>query len=206
MTARKEHWDKVYETKQPHEASWTQELPKTSLEFIHSFNLSKSASIIDIGGGDSKLVDYLLNEGFENVSVLDISEKAIERAKQRLGDMAMKVNWIVCDVTEFHPTANYDCWHDRAAFHFLTTATDIDAYMNTARQAVKNFMVIGTFSDKGPKKCSMLDVHQYSEEQLQEQLHNGFDKLKCVTEDHTTPFKTKQNFLFCSFKRNNKQD
>ena len=201
MTTRKEHWEKVYETKQPHEVSWTQELPKTSLEFLHSFNLPKTASIIDIGGGDSKLVDYLLNEGYEDVSVLDISAKAIERAKQRLGNKAQMVNWIVSDVTEFNPAKTYDCWHDRAAFHFLTTATDIDTYLNTARQSVKNFMVIGTFSDKGPKKCSMLDVHQYTEEQLQEQLHNGFEKIKCVTEDHTTPFNTTQNFLFCSFKR-----
>ena len=201
MTTRKEHWEKVYETKQPHEVSWTQELPKTSLEFLHSFNLPKTASIIDIGGGDSKLVDYLLDEGYEDVSVLDISAKAIERAKQRLGNKAQMVNWIVSDVTEFIPAKTYDCWHDRAAFHFLTTATDIDTYLNTARQSVKNFMVIGTFSDKGPKKCSMLDVHQYTEEQLQEQLHNGFEKIKCVTEDHTTPFNTTQNFLFCSFKR-----
>lgn len=206
MENRKEHWEKVYASKQPHEVSWTQELPQTSLDFVHSFNLSRTASIIDIGGGDSKLVDYLLAEGFENITVLDISEKAIERSKQRLGGKAEKVNWIVSDVTEFHPATTYDCWHDRATFHFLTTATDIDTYLNTARQAVKKFMVIGTFSDKGPKKCSMLDVHQYTEEQLQEQLHDGFDKLKCVTEDHTTPLHATQNFLFCSFKRNELQD
>src|ERR1041385_8145301 len=103
METRKEHWEKVYQTKQPHEISWRQELPKLSLDFIHSFNLPHTASIIDIGGGDSKLVDYLLNEGFENISVLDISEKALERAKQRLGERATKVNWIVSDITEFHP-------------------------------------------------------------------------------------------------------
>ncbi len=201
MTTRKEHWEKVYSTKQPHEVSWTQELPKTSLDFVHSFNLPKTASIIDIGGGDSKLVDYLLDEGFENITVLDISEKAIERAKQRLGGKAAKVVWIVSDVTEFQPTTSYDCWHDRATFHFLTTSSDIDTYLNTARQAINKFMVIGTFSDKGPKKCSMLDVHQYNEDELQEQLENGFEKIKCVTEDHTTPFNTTQNFLFCSFKK-----
>lgn len=201
MENRKEHWERVYSTKQPHEVSWTQELPKTSLDFIHSFNLPKTASIIDIGGGDSKLVDYLLDEGFQNVSVLDISEKAIERAKQRLGDKATKVNWIVSDVTAFHPTTTYDCWHDRATFHFLTSTDDINTYLTIARQAVKGFMAVGTFSDKGPKKCSMLDVHQYTEEELEKQLMNGFEKLKCVTEDHTTPFNTTQNFLFCSFKR-----
>lgn len=201
MGSKKEHWEKVYETKQPHEVSWTQEVPKTSLDFIHSFNLPKTASIIDIGGGDSRLVDHLINEGFQNISVLDISEKAIERAKLRLGDKASKVNWIVSDVTEFHPTTTYDCWHDRATFHFLTDPKDIDTYLATARGAVKSYMAIGTFSDKGPKKCSMLDVHQYTEEELQDQLKNGFEKLKCVTEDHTTPFDTTQNFLFCSFKR-----
>lgn len=202
METRKEHWENVYTTKQPNEVSWTQDLPKTSLDFVHSFNLSKLASIIDIGGGDSKLVDCLLDEGFQNISVLDISEKAIERAKKRLGKRAMKVNWIISDITEFRPSATYDCWHDRATFHFLTSSEDMNTYINTARLSVNGFMVIGTFSDKGPKKCSMLDVHQYTEEELQQQLKDGFEKIKCVTEDHTTPFNTTQNFLFCSFKRN----
>lgn len=201
MVSRKEHWEKVYATKQPHEVSWTQELPKTSLDFIHSFNLSKTARIIDIGGGDSKLVDYLLSEGYQNISVLDISANAIERAKQRLGDKATKVNWIVSDVTEFHPSTTYDCWHDRATFHFLTSAEEINTYLTIAQQTVTGFMAIGTFSDKGPEKCSMLDIHQYTEEELQLLLQNGFEKLRCVTEDHITPFNTAQNFLFCSFKK-----
>ena len=152
------------------------------------------------------IVDYLLDEGFENISVLDISSNAIERAKQRLGSKATKVNWIVSDVTEFHPSTSYDCWHDRATFHFLTSSDDMNTYLSTARQAVNGFMIIGTFSDKGPKKCSMLDVHQYKEEELQQQLQDGFEKVKCVTEDHTTPFKTTQNFLFCSFKRTDLHD
>ncbi|MFZ4544521.1 MAG: class I SAM-dependent methyltransferase [Saprospiraceae bacterium] len=198
---RKEHWEHVYASKQAHEVSWTQELPKTSLDFLHSFNLPKNASIIDIGGGDSKLVDYLLAEGYENISVLDISETAIEKARQRLGDKANQVNWIVSDVTEFQPMTTYDCWHDRATFHFLTESKDLEKYLSTARQTVNAYMVIGTFSDHGPKKCSMLDVHQYTEEELQAQLKNGFKKLKCLTEDHVTPFNTVQNFLFCSFKR-----
>lgn len=201
MESRKEHWEKVYSTKQPNEVSWTQEIPKTSLDFFHSFNLPKTSNIIDIGGGDSNLVDYLLNEGYENISVLDISETAINKAKRRLGEKAVKVNWIVSDVTEFKPTSNYDCWHDRATFHFLTSSEDMNTYLETARRAVNGYMVIGTFSDKGPKKCSMLDVHQYTEEELQQQLSDGFSKLKCLTEDHKTPFDTIQNFLFCSFKR-----
>ena len=201
METRKDHWEKVYSTKQPNEVSWMQELPKTSLDFVHSFNLPKSANIIDVGGGDSKLVDYLLDEDFQNITVLDISEKAIERAKQRLGERATKVNWIISDITEFRPSDTYDCWHDRATFHFLTSTDDMNSYLSIARQSVKGFMIIGTFSDKGPKKCSMLDVHQYTEKELEQQLQNGFEKLKCVTEDHTTPFNTTQNFLFCSFKR-----
>ncbi len=201
MENRKEHWEKLYSTRQPHEFSWTQELPKTSLAFIHSFNLEKSASIIDIGGGDSKLVDHLLEEGYENISVLDISEVAIERAKERLGERAQRVNWIVSDVTDFQPSINFDCWHDRATFHFLTDKKDINSYLSTARKVVKHFMAIGTFSDKGPKQCSLLDVHQYTEAELQQQLKDGFEKIKCVTEDHITPFRTAQNFLFCSFKR-----
>lgn len=202
METRKEHWEKVYSTKQPHEVSWTQELPKTSLDFVHGFNLPKSANIIDIGGGDSKFVDYLLDEGYENVSVLDISEKALEKAKQRLGEKAAKVKWIVSDITRFRPSTTYDLWHDRATFHFLTTPAQITTYLTTAKQAVKNYLVIGTFSDKGPEKCSGLDVHRYTEEELQQQLNGNFEKIKCVTEGHTTPFNTVQNFLFCSFKRN----
>jgi trans-aconitate methyltransferase len=201
MKNRKEHWENVYVTKQPNEVSWTQEIPKTSLDFVHSFNLSKSSRIIDIGGGDSKLVDYLLEEGYENISVLDISATAIEKAKKRLGEKATKINWIVSDVTQFHPSTSYDCWHDRATFHFLTATNDINTYLTIAQRAVTGFMAIGTFSDKGPKKCSMLDVHQYTEEELQQQLSVGFKKIKCVTEDHITPFQTTQNFLFCSFKR-----
>jgi len=201
MTDRKQHWENVYATKQPDQVSWTQEIPKTSLDFVRSFNLPKSARIIDVGGGDSNLVDYLLEEGFQNVSVLDISSNAIERAKQRLGSKAANVNWIVTDVTEFQPSTTYDCWHDRATFHFLTSKEEINSYLQTAREAVTGYLAIGTFSDKGPKKCSMLEVHQYNEEELQLQLQNGFEKLKCVTEDHTTPFNTTQNFLFCSFKR-----
>lgn len=200
MANRKEHWEQVYATKQPHEVSWTQELPQTSIDFLHSFNLPKTASIIDIGGGDSKLVDYLLHEGYENISVLDISENAIHRAKQRLGERAQKVNWIVSDVTEFHPQVSYDCWHDRATFHFLTSSEDVNAYLTAARNSVNSFMVIGTFSNKGPKKCSMLDVHQYTEEELQKELSAGFEKIKCITEDHVTPFNTSQSFLFCSFR------
>jgi purine-nucleoside phosphorylase len=195
------YWDKIYSLKQPNELSWTQEIPKTSLDFIHSFGLTRSAKIIDIGGGDSRLADYLLDEGFENITVLDISDKALGKAKQRLGDRAGKINWIVSDITEFKPDNTFDVWHDRATFHFLTTSEQVAKYMDTARSSVSGFMTIGTFSDSGPERCSGLPVKQYSEEKLTTELQNGFDKIRCITEDHITPFNTAQNFLFCSFKR-----
>ncbi len=199
---RKLHWDKVYETKTPDQVSWTQEVPKTSLDFINSFILDRSANIIDIGGGDSTLVDNLLDLGFENISVLDISVRAIEKAKVRLGPKAEKVNWIVSDITEFEPQAKYEVWHDRATFHFLTEADQIKKYLETARNSISGYLILGTFSDNGPTKCSGLDINQYNETALTALLENGFDRLRCITEDHITPFETKQNFLFCSFKRN----
>lgn len=195
------HWDTVYKTKEPNQVSWTQDIPKTSLDFIHSFDLTKTAKIIDIGGGDSKLVDYLLDEGFENITVLDISVEALNKAKKRLGDNAQKINWIVSDITEFQPDTTFDLWHDRATFHFLTASDQVKKYIDTARNSVSGFLIIGTFSDNGPEKCSGLQVKQYSEEKLTAVLQKDFDKIKCLTEDHITPFGTTQNFLFCSFKR-----
>lgn len=198
---RKNHWETVYETKNPNEVSWTQEIPKTSLDFIKSFDLTKKSKIIDIGGGDSKFVDFLIEEGFENITVLDISAKAIEKAKARLGINAEKVNWIVSDITEFETNETFEVWHDRATFHFLTSEEQIQKYMETARKSVSGYLTVGTFSENGPKKCSGLDIKQYSEETLTAEMENGFEKIKCITEDHTTPFETKQNFIFCSFKR-----
>ncbi|HRW43655.1 MAG TPA: class I SAM-dependent methyltransferase [Flavobacteriaceae bacterium] len=198
---RKNHWEKVYQTKNPDQVSWTQEIPKTSLEFIHSLGLNKNAKIIDIGGGDSKLVDHLLNEGYHNITVLDISDKAIEKAKKRLGENATKVNWIVSDITEFEPHSSFDVWHDRATFHFLTSEEQIKKYIKIATKCVSGYLIIGTLSSDGPKKCSGLDIKQYNEEELSSTLKNGFDKIQCVTEDHLTPFDTTQNFLFCSFKK-----
>jgi SAM-dependent methyltransferase len=200
-TTTQNHWDTVYKTKDPRQVSWTQAVPVTSLNFIHSFGLPKTAKIIDIGGGDSKLADYLLEEGYENITVLDISAQALNKAKKRLGDKAKKINWVVSDVTEFKPTTTFDVWHDRATFHFLTTGEQIAKYLNIAKKSVAGFLTIGTFSESGPQKCSGLQTRQYSEEKLAAELQNGFDKIRCITEDHTTPFDTKQNFLFCSFKR-----
>ena len=197
----KKHWETVYKTKQPNEVSWTEDIPQTSLDFIHSFEVPKTAKIIDIGGGDSKLVDFLLDEGYEDITVLDISEASLKRAKKRLGNKSKKVTWVVSDVTLFTPQTKFDVWHDRATFHFLTTQEQINKYLAIARKAVSGYVTIGTFSTNGPSKCSGLTIKQYSEDQLQRELSNGFNKIRCINEDHITPFKTIQNFLFCSFKR-----
>lgn len=195
------HWETVYQTKKPDQVSWTQEIPKTSLDFIRSFGLSKKAKIIDIGAGDSKLVDHLLDEGFEDITVLDISSQALEKAKKRLGNKAQKVKWIVSDIRNFKPEATFDIWHDRATFHFLTTKKEVSQYLKIAQNAISGYLTLGTFSHEGPQKCSGLTIKQYNEEELNHVFQKGFEKLKCITEDHITPFDTKQNFVFCSFRR-----
>jgi len=203
-TNRKNHWETVYETKNPDQVSWTQETPKTSLEYIHSFGLNKDAKIIDIGGGDSKLVDHLLHAGFKNITVLDISEKALEKAKKRLGEKAKNVNWIVSDITTFVPETSFDVWHDRAVFHFLTTPEDIEKYVTIVTKTVTGYLIMGTFSENGPTKCSGLEIKQYNEEKLTTVFKKEFKKTACIIEDHKTPFDTIQNFLFCSFKKASK--
>ncbi|MFV0162357.1 class I SAM-dependent methyltransferase [Empedobacter stercoris] len=191
----------MYDVKTPQEVSWTQEKPETSLNFIQSFSVDKTAKIIDVGGGESKLVDFLLEEGYENISVLDISANALEKAKKRLGDRAKKVNWIVADITEFEPTEQYDVWHDRAVFHFLTEDNDIKKYQDLVSKAVKGKMVIGTFSTNGPLKCSGLEIKQNDEISLTSTFAADFEKIECFTIDHITPFDTIQNFIFCSFNK-----
>jgi 2-polyprenyl-3-methyl-5-hydroxy-6-metoxy-1,4-benzoquinol methylase len=200
---RKKHWENIYNTKELNELSWFQPTPETSLDFFKQFNVPATAKIIDIGGGDSYLVDYLLDIGYQNITVLDISETSIERAKQRLGERAAKVKWIVADAVTFKPTEKYDFWHDRAAFHFLTDEQEISDYLETAQQSInpKGVLVIGTFSEEGPKKCSGIEIKQYSETTMTNLLKKHFEKIKCITVDHKTPFDTFQNFIFCSFRK-----
>ena len=197
----KKHWDNIYDTKSSDQVSWAQEVPKTSLDFIRSFRLPKTANIIDIGGGDSNLVDYLLEEGYKNISVLDISSSALAKSKKRLGDKAKNVTWIVSDISEFEPDKNYDLWHDRAAFHFLTTADRISKYLTLVNKHVNGYLIIGTFSKEGPEKCSGLDIKQYSEVGLTKEFEEGFENILCVKEDHITPQNAQQNFLYCSFRK-----
>lgn len=197
----KAHWENVYTTKQPHEVSWTQERPETSLQMIVELGLPRIAAIIDIGGGDSRLAECLLDAGYTDITVLDISAKALERAKERMGDKAGRIKWIVSDILDFEPTREYDLWHDRAAFHFLNTPAQVDKYRQVVQNCAFGHLIIGTFSDNGPAKCSGLDVTQYNERSLQKVFEEKFLHLDCRREDHITPFNTTQNFLFCTFWR-----
>lgn len=202
---RKRHWDNIYQTKELKDVSWYQTIPETSLDFFKQFDVPTTAKVIDVGGGDSFLVDNLLDLGYQDISVLDISEAAIERAKKRLGAKAKNVKWIIADAATFEPTEKYDFWHDRAAFHFLTDEQDISNYLKTAQENINptGILVIGTFSEQGPKKCSGIEIKQYSEKTMTDQLKIlfEFEKIKCITVDHRTPFDTIQNFIFCSFRK-----
>jgi ubiquinone/menaquinone biosynthesis C-methylase UbiE len=204
MKDSKIHWDRIYSTKTSKELSWTQSLPQTSLDFLHNLNIPKNSPIIDVGGGESVFVDCLLREGYTDITVLDISEKALANSRERLGPLdASRVQWIVSDITAFAPTRKYHFWHDRATFHFLTSESQIAGYISLASRAIdpQGFMMIGTFSENGPAKCSGLPVVQYSEDFLSSTLATNFMKIRCITEDHETPFHTFQNFLFCSFRK-----
>ena len=200
---KKKHWETIYQTKQFEEVSWFQPTPETSLSFFKQLNIPTSAKIIDIGGGDSFLVDNLLDLNYQDLTVLDISATALDKAKQRLGERADKVKWIVADVATFRPTEKYDFWHDRAAFHFLTQELEIENYLNTVQKSIQptGVFVIGTFSEQGPEKCSGIEIKQYSETTMTDRLSEFFEKIKCIKVDHKTPSDAIQNFIFCSFKK-----
>jgi SAM-dependent methyltransferase len=197
----KKHWENIYATKGMQEVSWFQEVPQASLDLIASLRLKKDAAIIDVGGGDGFLVDNLLDLGYTNITVLDISENAINRAKERLGELAEKVKWIVSDITEFVPSEKYDVWHDRAVFHFLTQEKDINNYKELVGSAVSGYFLLATFSDEGPNKCSGLEICKYSELDLQKQFKGTFNVVDSFKENHNTPFETIQNFTFSVFRK-----
>ncbi|MBC7411190.1 MAG: methyltransferase domain-containing protein [Bacteroidia bacterium] len=203
MSTNKTHWENVFATKAETEVSWFQVYPTTSMEFVELFNMPLDANIIDVGGGDSHFVDALLSKGYTNVHVLDISANAIQKAQQRLGENASKVIWIVSDIVDYVPTVKFDFWHDRAAFHFLTNADNVYKYVATAETAINpnGYLILGTFSENGPEKCSGLTIQQYNETSMSARFEVAFNRIKCITENHTTPFNTVQNFLFCSFQK-----
>jgi len=189
---KKKHWENIYQTKELTEVSWYEPVPQTSLDFLKQYNIGFGAKIIDIGGGDSFFVDHLLKLGYSDITVLDISQQAISKAKKRLGRDASKVNWIVSDITDFKPGCKYDFWHDRAAFHFLTQDHDINSYLLSAKEGLseQGILAIGTFSESGPSKCSGIEIKQYSEASLKGQFSSGFEMVNSFTTDHKTPFKT----------------
>jgi SAM-dependent methyltransferase len=200
---RKNHWEKIYQTKEFQEVSWYQATPAISLDFLTQFDIPLTARIIDVGGGDSFFVDCLLDQGYQDITVLDISETALAKARKRLGDRAALIKWIVADIADFHPFEKYDFWHDRATFHFLTEEQEIENYIRIVQQSIspKGILVLGTFSENGPQKCSGIEIKQYSETTMTNRLKQFFEKVKCFHVDHRTPFDTVQNFIFCSFRK-----
>ena len=198
---KKQHWENIYSTKELNEVSWYQPVPETSLNFIKELNIPSDAKIIDMGGGDSFLVDHLLDLGYSNITILDISEAALNRAKKRLGDKSSLVKWIISDASKFSPTEKYDVWHDRAAFHFLTSEEDLQNYIASLDKGLneKGKVIIGTFSLEGPTKCSGIEIKQYSEESLIHRFSTLLTKIDSKIVNHPTPFDTVQNFVFCTF-------
>jgi SAM-dependent methyltransferase len=200
---RKSHWESVYTTKRENEVSWFQEDPAPSLELIGLARPTPETAIVDIGGGASRLVDSLLDRGFDRVTVLDISAAALDAARTRLGERASQVQWIVADITQWHPARTFDLWHDRAAFHFLTDPADRSAYVTRMRQAIRpgGHVVIGTFATDGPERCSGLPVNRYDEAGRASELGEGFELMGSRRHEHSTPWHSAQRFLFCVFLR-----
>ena len=196
----KTHWDKVYRTKPPDTVSWYRAHLEHSLELIGRVAPDLSAAIIDVGGGESTLVDDLLAKGYRNITVLDISPTAIEVARKRLGELARQVTWLAADVTQAElPPRRYDVWHDRAVFHFLTAADQRAAYVRRVAESMKpgGHVIVATFGPEGPEKCSGLDVVRYDADSLHDEFGAHFRLMESATELHQTPFGTTQQFLYC---------
>ncbi len=202
-TERKKHWETVFQTKDTTKVSWYQPVPETSLKLIEKLNLSKSARIIEVGSGDSFLGDFLIEKGYSEITLLDISEKALETVKNRFASKKHRVRFLAGDVVSFSTFEKYDLWHDRAVFHFLTDENDIRKYVENVSEhlVTGGYLVLGAFSDKGPEMCSGLKVQQYSEKLLVDKFCDNFRKIECFTENHETPSHSIQNFLFCIFRK-----
>ena len=199
MDSRK-HWEGVYSSKAPEAVSWYAPHLETSLGLIERAAAGYSASIIDVGGGESTLVDDLLARGYDNITVLDVSQTAVDVTKKRLGLAAERIHWLVADITEAQlPPSTYDVWHDRAVFHFLTAPEQRTAYVRQVAHAVKSggHVIIGTFGPEGPTKCSGLDVIRYDADSLHGQFGVRFRLEESFKELHRTPFGTTQQFLYC---------
>ncbi|WP_454642313.1 class I SAM-dependent methyltransferase [Bradyrhizobium liaoningense] len=203
MSGRSTHWDHVYATKGEAEVSWFQDSPTISLEMIRAANPDHGAAIIDIGGGASRLVDALLQDGYRDVAVLDLSANALDAAKRRIGKTGSIVDWIVADATTWQPARTYDVWHDRAAFHFLTDPRDRAAYVERLRAALSpgGQVIIGTFAPDGPEKCSGLPVQRHDSASLAAELGREFELVETRSETHHTPWQSTQAFQFSRFTR-----
>ena len=195
--AYKDHWENVYNTKKENQVSWFQSTPQKSIDLIKSINLDLKSNIIDVGAGDSRLVDHLISLGFKNITVLDISSKSIEKAKIRLGEKSELINWVESDINDFQSDAKYDLWHDRAAFHFLKSTENIKSYVNLVNKLINNkgYLILATFSKKGPLKCSGLEISQYDSKGISE-LFENFNLNHSEIYIHKTPFNTNQEFIY----------
>lgn len=196
----KNHWEQVYTTKTTTSVSWFQEHAQQSIQLVRQTNVARDASIIDVGGGASTFVDDLLAEGYSDLTVLDLSEAALTASKERLGMQSACVNWLVGDITRVElPQNTYDIWHDRAVFHFLTTPEEREAYVKTVLQALKpgGFIIVATFAEDGPEKCSGLPVMRYSVDGLHAEFGAPFLLMQQEQEEHHTPFGTIQKFIYC---------
>jgi SAM-dependent methyltransferase len=196
----KEHWEHIYRTRPVDQVSWYQEHPESSLRLIRATEVPKTAKIIDVGGGASKLVDELIADGYLAVTVLDLSATALDAAKKRLGARASAVKWIEADITRVHfPPFEYDVWHDRAVFHFLTSSRDRDAYISAVLKAVKpgGHVIVATFAENGPDHCSGLPVMRYSADRLHSEFGESFALVAQEKEAHETPSGVVQQFVYC---------
>jgi trans-aconitate methyltransferase len=202
-TGRQAHWQNVYATKAESDVSWFQENPAPSLDLIAATGISSDAAMIDVGGGASRLVDHLLERGFRQLSILDLSANALEQAKKRLGRRGDGVEWIVADIAAWQPVRVYDLWHDRAAFHFLTEPADRDAYVACLKKAMRpgGNVIIATFAPDGPERCSGLPIVRYDAAGLARTLGDGFGLVETRSHRHTTPWHSVQSFQFSSFRR-----
>ena len=200
---RQAHWENVYTTRGEKEVSWFQENPAPSLDLIALAGLSTDATIIDVGGGASRLVDDLLVRKFRRLTVLDLSGAALAAAKKRLGHKGADVRWVVADITEWEPPQMYDLWHDRAAFHFLTDRADQSAYVDRLKKAVKSggHVIIGTFAPDGPERCSGLPIVRHDADTLGTILGDDFLLTDSRRHDHATPWDAIQRFQFSTFRR-----
>jgi ubiquinone/menaquinone biosynthesis C-methylase UbiE len=199
----KTHWDSVYKDPEKIRHTWTQHVPELTLTMIDQLNLAKDAAIIDIGGGDSTLVDHFLERGYTNVTVLDISMHALNRSKKRLGENAKLVKWICGNVLETEFEQQYQLWIDRATFHFLQNHSEIELYREKVKENTKagSSLIIATFSEEGPEQCSGLPVKQYSAYALTDVFKSSFDRKRVILEDHTTPSGTLQKFIYILFQK-----